>query len=253
MRVTRHKALKRALRFYKAAFDFVDPYHVIIDPSFLEFSITSRLNLKSDLSVLLSGRVTPMVTSCIMSHLRRNGRTKTDALLLGKSCYRLKCNHDEKNPLSTEDCIISQLGKDNPRHFMVATQIDSLKSSARVIPATPVLSIHGKLLMLESPSVESREAAQHREAKQKLPKLSETLNNFAQKSEDESLGESKSGEKKKRRKRGANPLSCLPKKIKISTNDSGTQNSSPRKKRVRSKKSRSGPSDIALSVEQVVT
>ena len=253
MRVTRHKALKRALRFYKAAFDYVDPYHVIMDPSFLEFSIISKLNLKSDLSVLLSGRVTPMVTSCVMSHLRRNGRTKTDALLLGKSCYRLKCNHDESNPLSPDDCIISQLGKDNPRHFMVATQIDTLKASARLIPAIPILSIHGKLLMLESPSIESREAAQHREAKQKLPKLSETLENVDESSDDQSPGCSKQGGRKKKRKRGANPLSCLPKKIKQSVNDNGPEDDIPKKKRVRSKRRRPGSSDTISFVENVVT
>jgi U3 small nucleolar RNA-associated protein 23 len=241
MRVTRHKSFKRALRFYKAAFDYVDPYHVVIDPSFLESTIIAKLNLKKDLSTLLAGRVTPMVTSCVMCHLRKNGRTYTEALLLGKSCYRLKCHHDESNPLSAEDCIISQVGQENVRHFMVATQADSLKARARVVPGTPVLSIHGKLLMLESPSDESREAAQHREAKRKLPKLAEAVEGGQ--SSDESADESGALKKKKKRKiKGANPLSRLPKKIRTDSPEP-----SQNKKRVRTKRS-SSSADPSLTI-----
>jgi U3 small nucleolar RNA-associated protein 23 len=233
MRITRHKAFKRALRFYKAAFDYVDPYHVIIDPSFLECCVKGKLRLKDDLSTLLAGRVTPMVTSCVMCHLRRNGRNDPDTLNLGKSCYRLKCNHDEKNPLSSADCMISQLGKDNQRHFMIASHDDAAKARARVIPGTPILSIHGKMCMLESPSDESRQAAQHRELKRRLPKLSEIGSDSDSSDEGDSGPDATDQKKKKKRKqKGANPLSCLPKKIKV---PSSPESSEPPKKRVRSK------------------
>ena len=235
MRVTRHKAFKRALRFYKAAFDFVDPYHVLLDPSFIELCVKGKLNLKNDLSTLLSGRMTPMVTSCVMCHLRKNGRKDPDSLFVGKSCYRLKCNHDEKNPLSSEECMISQLKGDNQRHFIIASQEDSLKAKARVVPGTPVLSLHGNMMMLESPSNESREAAQHRELKRRLPKLSETMDDSGSSDEESGDGqESVTKKKKKRKMKGANPLSCLPKKIKLHEEPSTTDG----KKRVRSKRIR---------------
>ena len=233
MRITRHKAFKKALRFFKAAFDFVDPYHVILDPTIIDSAVIGKIRPKEDLSKLLSGRVTPMVTECIMSHLRRNGRAKTDALLMGKSCYRLKCGHDAKNPLSPTDCVLAQLESENPRHFFVATQDDDLKSKARVIPGTPVLSIHGSLLMMESPSNESRQAAEHRELKRKLPKLSEKPESS---DSDDSDSESPdlSKPRKKKRKGGANPLSCKKKQVKPVITPAASEG---KKKRVRSKRS----------------
>ncbi len=236
--MTRHKAFKRALRFYKAAFDFVDPFHVLLDPGFLALCAKGQLNIKDDLSTLLVGRVTPMVTSCVMSELRKNGRSDPDSLLLGKSCYRLKCGHDEKNPLIPGDCIVSQLGKDNPRHFIIASQEDTLKARARSVPGTPVLSLHGKLMMLESPSQESREASQHRELKRRLPKLSESMDELYS-SETESLAKGDdslqpSKRKRVRRTKGANPLSCLPRKMKTQQHESIEGS----KKRVRSKRNR---------------
>jgi U3 small nucleolar RNA-associated protein 23 len=236
MRITRHKTFKKALRFFKAAFDLVDPYHVILDPSFIDSSVCAKINPKEDLAKLLAGRVTPMVTECIMCHLRKNGRSKTEALLFGKSCYRLKCGHDGKNPLSPTDCVLAQLDKENPRHFLVATQEDDLKARSRVVPGTPVLSIHGSLLMLESPSNESRKAAEHRELKRKLPKLSEKpeCDDGSSNSDTDTVDQSKAH--KKRRKSGPNPLSCKRKQTKAQTQPIVPDTTHPKKKRVRSKR-----------------
>jgi len=231
MRITRHKAFKKSLRFFKAAFDFVDPFHIIADPSFIDSAVVGQIKLKEDLSNILAGRVTPMVTECVMCHLRKNGRVNTPALLVGKSCYRLKCGHDGKNPLSPSDCIISQLEKENPRHFFIASQDDPLKARARAVPGTPVLSIHGNLLMLESPSEESRQSAEHRELKRRLPKLSEQ--------NDDEGSSSSEGEddptrpKKKKKMGGPNPLSMKKKKSRSVTPPPVQQG---KKKRVRSKR-----------------
>jgi U3 small nucleolar RNA-associated protein 23 len=232
MRITRHKAFKKSLRFFKAAFDFVDPFHIIVDPTFIDSAVVGQIKLKEDLSSILAGRVTPMVTECVMCHLRRNGRTNTPALLIGKSCYRLKCSHDPKNPLSPADCIISQLEKENPRHFFIASQDDSLKARARTISGTPVLSIHGNLLMLESPSEESRKSAEHRELKRRLPKLSERNEDTDDSSNEDPVGPENSIRKKRRG--GPNPLSIKKKKMKEMAH--AHPGAEPRKKRVRSKR-----------------
>lgn len=234
MRISRHKSLKKSLRFYKAAFDFVDPYHIVCDPTFIESAVESKLSLNDDLSALLSGRVTPMVTSCVMAHLRRNGRINPNALFVGKACFRLKCNHDEKNPLTSADCLYQQLKNENQRHFFIATQDEELKLRVRAVPGTPVLTINGKMLILESPSNQSRQSAQHRELKRRLPKLSELPDDGDEKSIDETGLETES-KKKKRKRKGANPLSCLPKKSKVVNQVTASPNTS--KKRVRSKRS----------------
>ena len=238
MRISRHKSLKKSLRFFKAAFDYVDPFHVIIDPAFIELTVQYKIRLKEDLTNMLSGRVTPMVTSCVMCHLRKNGRNNPDALNVGKSCFRLKCMHDEKNPLSAADCMLSQLGKDNQRHFFIATQDDDLKSKARQVPGTPVLSIHGRILMLESPSEESRQIAQHMEQKRRLPKLSELPDDSADGSSDAEDDPAVGKKTKTRKRKGANPLSCLGKKIKIVAEQPVVTNPSDQSKpkRVRSKR-----------------
>jgi U3 small nucleolar RNA-associated protein 23 len=240
MRITRHKALKKSLRFYKAAFDYVDPFHVVTHPSFIDLAVKGSINLKDDLSKVLAGRVTPMITECTMAYLRKNGRTNTPALLVGKSCYRLKCGHEQKSPLTPDDCILSQLGKENVRHFFIAAQDGELVWAARKIPGTPVLSIHGNLLMLEPPSEESRVSAQHREEKRRLPKLSEKHEGGD--SSDSDDGTSSEKKRKKRRTKGKNPLSCRPKKIKLPDLPAPTIE---KKKRVRSR----GPKPSHLVIE----
>jgi ABC-type phosphate transport system auxiliary subunit len=118
---------------------------------------------------------------------------------------------------------------------MIASQDDEIKSRARAIPGTPVLSIHGRMLMLESPSDESRQSAQHRELKRRLPKLSE-VNQDVDESESSASDDLKRGaekiKRKKRKMKGANPLSCLPKKVRVSELPENASN----KKRVRSKR-----------------
>lgn len=230
MRITRHKALKKALRFYKAAFDYVDPFHVIAHPTFIDCAVIGKVDLKNDLSKVLDGRVTPMVTECTMTFLRKNGRTNTPSLLVGKSCYRLKCGHDPKHPLTPSECILSQLGKENVRHFFVAAQEDALKASARKVPGTPVMSIHGNLLMLEAPSAESRASAEHREEKRRLPKLWEKTAGDSDDSGSES--ETTKARNKKFKKKGKNPLCCKAKKVKVHPVIENVE----KKKRVRSKR-----------------
>lgn len=244
MRISRHKAFKKSLRFFKAAFDYVDPYHVVVDPSFIDSSVKGNINLNVDLSQLLSGRVTPMVTECIMQFLRKNGRTNTPALLIGKACYRLKCGHMGSTCISPSECVLAQLGTENPRHFLVATQEDDLKAKARIVAGTPVLSIHGNLLMLESPSEESRKLAEHRESKRRLPKLSETIaEESSSGSSDEDVQEGASKKKKKARKgkKGVNPLAC--KKRKTVEPPTAARNEP---KRVRSKRPRNTLPRIAV-------
>lgn len=232
MRISRHKAFKKSLRFFKAAFDYVDPYHVIVDPSFIDLAVKSEIRLNEDFSQLLAGRVTPMVTECIMSHLRKNGRTNTAALMMGKACYRLKCGHMGASCLSPSECVLSQLGTDNVRHFFVASQEDDLKAKARLVPGTPVLSLHGKLLMLESPSEESRKNAEHREAKRRLPKLSEVCE---KETKEKTANESPAlvAKSKQRKVKGVNPLAAKRKRLKPQQ----VQGESPVKKaRVRSRR-----------------
>ena len=210
MRITRHKTFKKSLRFFKAAFDYVDPYHVIVDPTFIDSSVKGEIRLNESLSDLLAGRVTPMVTECIMSYLRKQGRVNTGALMMGKACYRLKCGHMGASCLSPSECVLSQIGIDNPRHFFVATQEEDLKAKSRAVPGTPVLSLHGNLLMLESPSTESRKNAIHRESKRRLPKLSESA--AIERSIEKAAAEPSLVSKKKLKKKGVNPLASKRKK-----------------------------------------
>ncbi|KAJ1941078.1 hypothetical protein FBU59_003606, partial [Linderina macrospora] len=49
MRVKRAKAYKKAMQFYQQAFDFRQPYQVLITPDFIDECITSKLSMKDDL------------------------------------------------------------------------------------------------------------------------------------------------------------------------------------------------------------
>lgn len=124
-------------------------------------------------------------------------------------------------------CILDLIGKTNPNHYVVATQDQGLKSALRQIPGVPLMYISGPGLTVEPPSTASRTAHVARESA-KMDVASWEKRHLPSLRTEEAAASAETN--KKRKRRGQNPLSCLPKKV--------TTESAPTKKRCRTKRKR---------------
>lgn len=162
--------------------------------------------------------------------MEKLGHKLVGALKILKEYAAHKCIHKLK-PVTGSECLLSMLDSSNDKHYIIASQDRDLQSKLRVLPAVPLLYLHGRTPVLEEPS-----EASHKFAKDKMTGL---VN-----SEKKALEELKVRNglviddilKKKKRKKGPNPLSCKKKKnrrIDTDTNNvkAKTEGSTQKKKR----------------------
>ncbi|CAE8682084.1 unnamed protein product, partial [Polarella glacialis] len=204
-----HKNHRRILRFYRLSFGVQEPYHVLVDGTFLTHALQQKIHVKEQLPKLLEGRTTPMVTGCVLAELRSLGGPALGAAIIAKGYYRIKCGHEDA-AVPAARCIADQIGSSNDRRFMVATQDLELVRAVRDVPGVPLLRLNGQVPQLEEPSRASRATAEASEEKKlrpsdwEKPKLPELQAKVAK---AKALAEAPP--KKRRGPKGANPLSCI--------------------------------------------
>lgn len=218
MRLKRYKSFRKTLRFYRVNFNLQEPFHVLIDGTFILQALRGKVHIKEQLPKILGGKMTPMVTPCTLNELRNIGDKASGASIIAKGYYRLKCHH--KDPIGARECIESVIGEDNDRRFLVATNDDSLRSNLRKLPCCPLLFLRGEgVPVLEEPNQASRWEVQNQTAKKQSvgtwerPKLKELQRSEDTRKAAKEARESKK-KKKKRSTKGVNPLSCKKKKKK---------------------------------------
>lgn len=243
MRVKRHKDFRRSLQFYRLAYGVTDPYKVLVDGTFLCQALREKLHVKEQLPKMLGGKnVTPMTTGCVVAELRSLRDQGIGAAIIAKSYYRLKCKHEK--PVGAAECILDQIGAENSRKFMVATQDVSLAQALRAIPGVPLIRMNQQVPLLEEPSYASKSANVDEEKrkleaaaweKQKLPELREKVKEEKAKEKDKAKAKAK-----KKGPKGANPLSCMKTKKKQAPGAGGAaqapEQPAVKPKRVRSRR-----------------
>jgi len=208
MRIKRNKSFRKSMTFYQNAFKFREPYRILVDGTFIMEAMKQKIQIREQLPKLLgSQRCTPMVTSCLLAELRSLGAHFTGAIKIAKGYYRLKCEHDPC--LSAAECLKSQIGESNDKHYVICTQDKKLIEHSRSVPGVPLVCLHRQVPYLEHPSEASKKKWSQDEAAKMQPKEWEkkTLSELNAKENSDVV------EKKKRKKKGVNPLSCLKKKV----------------------------------------
>mmetsp|Transcript_148062 Transcript_148062/g.369116 ORF Transcript_148062/g.369116 Transcript_148062/m.369116 type:complete len:314 (-) Transcript_148062:105-1046(-) len=208
MRVKRQKNFRRSLRFYRLAFGVQQPYKVVVDGTFLTNALQNKIHVKEQLPKMLSGKVTPMVTTCMLNELRTLGDRGAGAAFIAKGYYRVKCGHQHN--IGAAKCIKEQIGTTNERKLFVATQDVELALELRKIPGVPIIRLNGQVPYLEEPSNASKsnlkvdEEKKLQPSKWELPKLPALEHH-------KTLEAVKAERKPAKRKgpKGPNPLSCL--------------------------------------------
>lgn len=57
------------MRFYQTVFGFQEPYRALIDGTFINAALKSKVHIKEQLPKLLGGRTTPVVTECVRASI----------------------------------------------------------------------------------------------------------------------------------------------------------------------------------------
>ncbi|XP_076383495.1 rRNA-processing protein UTP23 homolog [Megalopta genalis] len=218
MKTTRQKKARKNLGFFINNFKFRSPFQILIDGTFAFAALENKFNIQDQLSKYFQAEVKLLTTSCIILETEKLcsfSKTITGAMQIVKQYPVHKCGHD-KNSITGTKCLKSMVGKNNPSRYIVATQDRELQDLLRKIPGVPIIYLHGKVPTLEAPSQASHDYAQGiRDGLGMSTWEKENIKTLKKAAGLESKTEQKL--KKKRKKSGPNPLSCLKKKKSIQT------------------------------------
>ena len=183
---------------YKNTFKFRLPYQIICDEKIIEETYTKRYNLLNNLNKILQPSIIHsssgsthetdennfnpkqtlklFVTQCSMQHIYA---TENEQLIdfVKYNFERRRCNHDYKNPKSSQDCIFSitnitsnktinenvtDINKltigSNKHKYIVCTQDIYLRRKLRRVPGVPIIHfMNSNVLLLEPISDKTKE------------------------------------------------------------------------------------------------
>jgi len=138
--------------FFKMNYGFYAPYMVIVDPQFFQMCVTKKVNLLVMLERVLNGNVKVFVTRCIQHDCNQNG-------IEIPKLNHLECSHNDH--VSSEDCIKSIIDE-NPK-YCICVQDESFRKELAFIPGVPLLYLTNNIMMLETPSMASKNVIHQRE------------------------------------------------------------------------------------------
>ncbi|KAL3677489.1 hypothetical protein R1sor_027437 [Riccia sorocarpa] len=240
MRVKKQKQVRRHLRFYKTCCGFREPFKVLCDGNFVHAALGARMGaLQDSLTRFLGATTKSFVTRCVIQELRKLGDDFSGTVLAARRLNIAKCNHEPT--VSAADCLEALLGKNNPEHFLTATQDAELRKKIRKVTGGGIIFIQNTGFIMEPPSSQqiayARLSEQQRlhmaEREQKIieqrAKLKAEAVNAAEDTPAKSDLTTKEGQpvskeriKKRKRPKGPNPLSQMKKKEKTSTSETNT-------------------------------
>lgn len=168
----------------------------------------NKVNLANDLPKYLHSEIKLITTQCAIIEMENLGPKLHGALLILKNYVVHKCGHEGK-PVPGAKCLLSMVKNGNLSHYIVCTQDREFQDKLRALEGVPLLYLHSKTPVLEQPSEVSVKKAQ-----QKISGVGQLeLEKISKLKEKEGLIKTEEP-KKKRKKKGPNPLSCKKKQKK---------------------------------------
>lgn len=156
MRGKRSKAYRKLLKQFELAFNFRQPYQVLIDADIVKDAHRFTMDLQHYLSNTLHGEVKILITQCSMRHLyAQNREPGMDRVIeKAKDFERRRCGHkpeDYPEPLSTLECLSSCVGNTNKHRYVVASQDGEVRAKMRGIPGVPLIYISRSVMIVSFP------------------------------------------------------------------------------------------------------
>lgn len=174
----------------------------------ITFIFQNQVNISDNVPRYLQSELKLLTTQCAQIEATNLGPKVFGAVQILKQYGIHKCGH-EKKPISAANCLLSMVNKNNnENHYIIATQDMDLQKRLRAIPAVPLLYLHYKVPVLEKPSDVSEEVA-----RKKFSSLTEWEKTAVEALRKENgIEEDQVRKPRKKKKKGANPLSCKKKK-----------------------------------------
>lgn len=231
MRHGRAKAARKTLRFYTINANLKAPYKIILDGNFLAATVQQKVPLFDRLHKLLQG-------SEFQIHTTRSALDELDALPgemfqearqfgldeceIIERCYIPGGAKKDSNPKQDIKALVRN---NNTEGWFVATQDEDLSDKIRGYVNVPILRLARAVLLLEAPSSASRKYAMLEEKEKQttgggtmtnderelIEKMKDAERKNLEKKEEELAGDV-TKERRKRKAKGPNPLSCKKKK-----------------------------------------
>lgn len=176
MRGKRSKQYRKLMEKFAFAFDFRQPYQVLLDAAIIQDSAKCKMRLGAMLEGTLHGEIKPMITQCCIRHLYTSPATTAEEkrdkdawIEVAKAAERRRCGHHElEHPLSTLECmqsVVDPKGSGTNRHrYVVASQDLEVRQKMREIAGVPLVYINRSVMILEPMAAKSEKV---READEK--------------------------------------------------------------------------------------
>lgn len=274
---------------YKNTFKFRLPYQIVCDEHIIEETYTKRYNLLNNLNKILQPNIIHassgskqetdeaslnpkktlklFVTQCSMQHIYE---TKNEELIefVKYNFERRRCNHDYKDPKTSEDCIFSitnVTGKkdenevikninnmvigSNKHKYIVCTQDINLRRKLRRVPGVPIIHfMNSNVLLLEPISDTTKQYSINFETQKLTHGLNDSKNagfkRAVEQISDTALPADAPAPAPKKKTNNPNPLSVKKKAPKVPVHEKHeeaepetAEPAKKKRKRVRSKKS----------------
>lgn len=158
MKYKRKKVAKRILQFLRNSYNFRDPFQILVDGTFCQAALNRKINIQIQLKNYLSADVQIFSTYCVAQEVKELGKEVGGAHYIVKQFKQRHCAHF-KNCVRAKDCIMSLIGHNNDHHFFIASQDNELLNAVRLVPGTPIFTISQNSLVLQSPSLQTKQVA----------------------------------------------------------------------------------------------
>jgi len=229
---------RRVLEFYRLHFNTLPPFRVLCDGTIINQALSGKTFLREALPTLLGNESTRLVvTSCIVTELRRLGEEFSGASLLASRATRVPCSHGQK-VVPAAECVLELL-KDENHGLLLGTVDMGLIRATRSLGTTPIITFSSGSLILETPSRESRALALLRESQKRM---------ISSKPPPNQTEDDKRPRRRPRKAKGPNPLSVKKKKASTTSHGASQEGLSAADSNRKKSKSKSAPLSPSVSI-----
>ncbi|KAJ0401163.1 hypothetical protein P43SY_004370 [Pythium insidiosum] len=217
MRYLRAKGIRKALRQFHFLCGIKPPYKVLIDGNFLAMCLQMKVDVRERVPKFL--QVKPhqceyYIARAAVNELELLGDAMREAVDIAKSFRVIEARDygqadGAAAPVDVTQVMLSLVGERNERKFVVATQEVELRKALRLVPGVPLIYLNRSVLVFEDIS-KATLAIVRQEEKAKMAKLDVNEKRKLESVVEDSASaeEDAAPQRKKRRAKAPNPLSC---------------------------------------------
>ena len=253
MKLKRYKKAERYMSLYKNHFGFREPYQVLLDGTFCQVALAHKVNIQDQLPRYLSGECKLLTTACVVEETKRLGKPLHGAYLVVSQFPVHNCGHEK--PISASKCLYSFISETkNSDHYLLASQDHTLRSRLAKEIVCPLVKLANNALVMEKPTPKVKDKVNRRNHYFANKMNDEERSDLQRLKGEENLLEQPQNkiEKKKRKQRGPNPLSCK-KKTKVSSQKKNNEKSNSSDETKTTKRRRGKRSHIPRHVKKLLT